>query len=428
MVTFISLFLGLILGEHPIELAAGETVATIELRLDDEKIATLRGAPWQLDYDFGNRLQPHELVAIARDHQGEEVARTQQWINMPRPPAEAGVVLEFDPATGRRRARLSWESLIGEEPIRFTASLDGRPLVATDPRAIPLPSFDAKQFHFFRAELHFSEQVSSTVEATFGDVLSDTIQARLTAVPIRYRGHKPPTLKELAGKLQVRGEAVEVVAIEEGIGEAIFLVDFTAYSDLALLTFQKSSRLNQRWMAPLKKNQQMRTVRTFLPLDSKATSSFELFPASAAVTTKKAGVLHQLVQLQFRKEGEVTQRLADVVAAAGTMAAATQSRRHVILILGEGVEDHSVIDPEVAAQYLQALQVPLSVWSLTLAKPGPHMGWSDVARISTTAQFERAIRDLVRDLNHQAIVWVKGKHLPQHFQLAGKPGKVELVR
>ncbi len=431
MVTFISLFLGLILGEHPIQLGVDDNVAAIELRLDGESIATLRGEPWRLRYDFGDHLLPHKLVAIALDSDGAEVARAQQWINMPRPPAEAGMVLESDPASGRKLARLTWESLRGEDPIEISASLDGEPLPVADPKAIPLPEFDSEQLHFFRAELHFPQQVTSTVEATFGGTFADAINSQLTAVLVRIPRRKPPRVEDLAGKVLVQGEPVEVVATERGTAEAVFLFDITADKALRKIAGQAQRASGPQWRGPLKKDQQVRMIRTFQVRDEDEVGHFDLFQASEPVGSKQGGVLYFLSNLRFRANGTEVQRLADVVAAAGTSAAANHARRHVVLVLGDGGKDSSVITPQAARDYLEALQVPFTVWSIA-TKPRESaegtLDWGQVVEISNLVQFESAVHDLVQELDHQAIVWVAGKHLPQHLSLARGVRKVHLLR
>lgn len=46
IVTFLSVFFGLVLGVHPVELAVTSAVASVELRLDGRSLGTLRGEPW----------------------------------------------------------------------------------------------------------------------------------------------------------------------------------------------------------------------------------------------------------------------------------------------------------------------------------------------------------------------------------------------
>jgi hypothetical protein len=97
-IAFLTLFLGLTLGPQPIEVTVTGPVATIELRLDGAPAGLIAGPPWSGRIDFGQSLLPHELTARALDAQGQEIGRVQQWVNLPRSPAEVDVFLENGPA------------------------------------------------------------------------------------------------------------------------------------------------------------------------------------------------------------------------------------------------------------------------------------------------------------------------------------------
>src|SRR5262245_31109032 len=94
MVTFLTLLLGLVIGERRIELAVDERVASVELRLDRAVVGTARQPPWSITCDFGARLAPHLLEAVARDAKGRELGRAAQTVNLPRPPAEVTLALQ----------------------------------------------------------------------------------------------------------------------------------------------------------------------------------------------------------------------------------------------------------------------------------------------------------------------------------------------
>ena len=76
MVTFVTLFLGLVIGSHPVQLAVSGPVDAVILELDGVAVATLRDEPWVAETDLGDQLQPHELVAIALDANGQELGRS----------------------------------------------------------------------------------------------------------------------------------------------------------------------------------------------------------------------------------------------------------------------------------------------------------------------------------------------------------------
>ena len=106
MVTFISLFLWLMTGVHPVEVAVDPTVSSVEIFLDGESIGVATAPRWRVQCDFGERLRPHELVAVAHDQEGLELGRAYQLVNLPRPDAEVEIVLEDGGAGVRSTIRV----------------------------------------------------------------------------------------------------------------------------------------------------------------------------------------------------------------------------------------------------------------------------------------------------------------------------------
>ena len=94
MVEFLSVLIGLYAGSHTVELDVVGEVAAVEVRLDGAALATLTRPPWDLVVDFGATPRPHELVAIARDADGDEVDRATRWINLTDSSAAAALSLE----------------------------------------------------------------------------------------------------------------------------------------------------------------------------------------------------------------------------------------------------------------------------------------------------------------------------------------------
>ena len=89
MIAFLTLFLGLIAGVHPVAVSVTAPVSVVEVELDGRT----RAAPWTVSVDFGPDLAPHELVARGLDAEGHEVSRTRQWINLPRSAAEVQILI-----------------------------------------------------------------------------------------------------------------------------------------------------------------------------------------------------------------------------------------------------------------------------------------------------------------------------------------------
>jgi hypothetical protein len=126
VVSFLTLFLGLVWGEHPVAVAVRGDVATVELRLDGSVAGQVAGVPWKGSVDFGPDLLPHELVAAAFDSNGKEIGTARQWVNLPRPFVEASFVLEMPSPDGARVARLSWRCVGVDRPLK-TSILAARP-------------------------------------------------------------------------------------------------------------------------------------------------------------------------------------------------------------------------------------------------------------------------------------------------------------
>src|SRR3954449_9619782 len=93
---FLTLFLGLVSGPQHVSLQPGPAVRSIHILLDGKQVGTLQHAPWSTTADFGPTIAPAELVAIGYDARGDEVARTSQTVNLPRPFAEFVISVKND--------------------------------------------------------------------------------------------------------------------------------------------------------------------------------------------------------------------------------------------------------------------------------------------------------------------------------------------
>ena len=60
MITFLTVYLGLIAGHQPVEMRVDPAVRTVRLLLDGKKIETFGAPPWRSIVDFGPTIQPHE--------------------------------------------------------------------------------------------------------------------------------------------------------------------------------------------------------------------------------------------------------------------------------------------------------------------------------------------------------------------------------
>ncbi len=428
MLSFLTLFLGLVVGVHEVEVVGAGEAARVELRIDGRTVAELTDEPWRSEVDFGGRLLPHRLEAVAFDAAAGELARAEQWLNLPRSRAEASLVME---APGE--VSLLWESLENKRPRSVTVWLDGEPLPTGDGWSYRLPALDPAAVHFLRAELEFEGNVRSRVESVVGGRFGDQATVEMTAAVLeRGRGEELPPASELTGRLRAGGSQPAVVAVEEAPWELLVVLARDAVPGLGML----GRMLNRGQGAGLDSRDTLPgwEVRFVSPQPSQRASSevpVDLFPISTPFTAADGELAYLLTHVDLSRP-RLESRLAEAVAVAAVQAAAGNRPRAVLLVLGAGASDASRFGLDEVRAYLAALQVPLVVWSTGPAiartvSPDrrplvPSTPWGKARDVSSLARFESAVRQLVRLLDAQAIAWVEGAHLPQSFELEPAPG------
>lgn len=425
MLEFATLFLGLTWGLHPVELIVGDpAIVKVELRLDGELQKSLAGPPWKTEIDLGE-LVPRRLEARGLSESGRTLAQVEQWINVPRPQAEARLLIEAD-ATGRKtHARLTWESVSGEKPLEIAIRFDGVQIERADPTRFELPPSDLKVPHFLTAELIFPDTTTARAEATFGGEFGEMVETELTAYPVRVlkRGAKAAELYECF--VDPAGRKLRVAEVDEEAADVMFVRDrgaedlMKALQIAAARTLRPRSGIHEgywRTLHSLAKDDRVRFVwPILLPSNHPNFAHRAVFDTSPVLTTQHGGLFHFVTKLSSTYEGG-PQHLADAVALAGLRASSEGRRRAVVLVVGSSEpEDKSAKRPEQVRSFLEVLQVPLFVWATS--KKDNVKGWPNVVPIRTPLLFERAVGKLQQALDEQRIVWLVGRHLPPqiHF-------------
>ncbi len=433
MISFITLFLGLALGPQQVEVHVDNSIASVELLLDGSTVGWIHGPPWIGRFSFGERLSPHHLVAIGYDREGAEQARTEQWVNVPRPPAEASILLDQQSEGVHRTVRVSWESLVEEKPSELRVSFDGKPLVFSDPQSIPLPTYDPEQLHFIRVDLEFGGVVSSKAELIFGGTYSDEISTELTAIPITTPERaKLPEIEDMQSWFSYEGRPLRTAAAEKGLAEVFVVRDLDAWSDLIRIRRAAVSNNNKRawWFTSSQPGWSKWTFQFFWPVSrrqSGAAGMYDLFPPSGKFQAKD-GSLHGWISTVVQPElVEQKQRLADCVTVAGVTAAGGNRRRAVLLVLGRAPRDASDHSPELAREYLSQLHVPLFIWSTRPGEAVDKSGWGEVTDISTDMKMAQATKELFKAIESQRMIWLDGTYLPQKIVLDSEVPNVSLV-
>jgi hypothetical protein len=424
-IAFLTLFLGLTLGPQPIELTATGPVAAVELLLDGAPAGRLTRSPWQGQIDFGPSLVPHHLVARALDSEGTEISRAEQWLNLPRQPAEVGILLE-NGAEGRPvAARLTWQSLTGEKPSAIGVTFDDRPLILDTGGRVQLPAWNPETGHVLTAELRFSGALTARRDVVFGGPWGEEVSTELTAVPVRLRpGKQLPSPERMQGWFRAAGRPLTVAAVEEGPAELLVVRDLATQKTLDRLV-----TVYQRDYLKLGKEDAVRVIWPEARAVAGAGVPAELFDTSRDFTARDGGLLWFLGRSIPRVGDPSRQRLADAVAVAGLQALYANHRRAVLLVLSPEVADKSRSNPALVRRYLESIRVPLIVWTMgNPAAPGA-AAWGGAEGASTLIKMRRAFDHVEEELASQRIVWIDGRFLPQSIELAGEAAAtLELVR
>jgi hypothetical protein len=431
MIAFVTLLLGLITGVYPIEVTVSGPVAAVEFTLDGAPAGRVEQAPWMARIDLGRDLRPRELVARALDADGKEIARTTQWLNLPRPAAEVGIVLEPGEGGAPKAALLTWHTVSGVKPASVQLTLDDEPLVVDPKGRAELPPRDLKTLHVLTAELWFPPGVTARKDVVYGGEYGSEISTELTAVPVRVSpGAALPEPGGLDGWFSAGGQPVGVAAVEDGPGKVV-VVRVPTGTEIEDKLIPRSRRAA---VAPVFRRRMLLgkddRVR-FLSLSSSPFKSSKipanLFNLSSELTVNDGGMYWFLTNTRLIESRTPERRIADAVAVAGLQATAENHRRAVVLVLGgDLVRDVSTYEPATVRAYLQSIRVPLFVWSLYGPSAAAAKAWGKTEDISNPAKLEKAVAKLKAELDSQKIVWIEGRHLPQAVTLAPVAQGVEL--
>lgn len=437
MIEFITLFLGLVAGPRMVEVEADQqVVAAVELRLDGESVGRLESPPWEFEVDFGLDIVPRRLEAVAYDADRVEVGRAEQLVNVPRPPAEANIVLLRGEEGQVEAARLSWESSVRTDPKQIRARLDGTDLPVENPEKIELAGLSPQELHFLQVELIFTNDVIAQAQIAFGGEHLDTTSAALTGFPVvkNWKGDSPDP-SSMQGWFHDGDEPLRVAAVDKGLSEVVVVRGpgvASAVLDLQGAPTQtlSSGRIpnepgttaaspgeRQRQALTLAKGSRLRVLIPQTRTTRGRRVEMESFAISPEISPKQGGMLMVLSQ-EVLLPGLASQiRVNDAVAVAGLQAANGNRRRAVVLVLATPWKDASRWDAPTVERFLDSLNVPLYVWELREGEGGADV-WSRSETVTNYRELARAERELERDLEQQRIVWFEGTHLPNSIRIS----------
>ena len=416
MVTFVSLFLWLMTGTHPVTVAVEGPVVAVEILLDGEKVGVATPPRWTVDCDFGTALSPHELIAVALDAKGEETGRARQVVNLPRPRAEVEIVLEDGSSGSPGAVRVVSQSALMEEPESIEVTFDQQVLIR-DGETWPLPPFATDETHLVSAEAHFPEGVSARADVSFTGRAGSRVTTELTAVPVVVEGKRHPQVAMLEGRLRARGQALSVSALERP-GARVYLVrDFTAWPTIKKIGIEMTRRkpFERSFRLEFADNLPPEADRFYIVVPSPTiVRQLRIFPIAGPLHLRRFNLPWLVSHAYVEHAGSQWQLLAEGVAVAGVRAAGGGSPRVVVLLLGEGSTQVDRARAREVREYLAALHVPLVVWST--GDPGTD-AWGPAVDVASPPRLERACEHLLESLYRQWIVWVEGRYLPNQIEL-----------
>jgi hypothetical protein len=437
--TFLSLFFGLIAGPYPVELAVTGPVQRVELLVDGQSVQTLQAPPWKTKIDFGKDLQPHEIVARALDAKGNELARAQEWANLPHSLTKVDIMLEESKLGAPKAARVVWTDLKGEKPRATLLTFDGVPVTLDAAGRAVLPPHDTRLVHVLTAEVALPSGRLASKEIAYGGEYGSEVSTELTAVPVRMRQGKLPPAGQLGGWLTAGGRPLSVAAVEEGPAQLYVVRSPGTFN--ALWNLGKPNETKKKLRAEIDWSYLTLAgkdaVRLVFPFSKRFEGSGEeeedltdLFLISTDYYTRDRGFpLLLLTAAHDVGPGRGSRiRFSDAVAVAALEATRENRRRAVLLVVSSEEKDQSRYDAATIRRYLAALRVPLIVWCLGEPEPGSAAAaWGNVEVLKDEKDLQRAFRALREALDSQRIVMVDGRLLPQSISLTPKAAGVELV-
>lgn len=423
--------IGLVTGEHLIEVDLGPTGPPAELYLDGEMVCSPDPADPRCVVDLGESLRVHLLELIRRDDAGDERARAERWINRPGQEAELAIHLAERTDNGVCGGRVIWLHPLKLDPAVLDVSHNGRHLrMMEDGGSFAFPCPDPAEPALLVASAVFPN--GGRAEAvTMAGGFSGRAGVTATAVPLVAEASTPMSCEGIAAGLQSSATAV----VDAGF-ETVFVLDpYASYRGLIRTAGGRGTRSNawRRCEASLFNAEKMWFV-----IPNADLHRFNGFggnsPLGYRSSPGRANWLNTLFQVGTTPiTGDV--RLADAVAASGLVAAAGPRRRTIVLILGNNAErDDSLFSAQQALAYLAEIAVPLLVIRTGKVRDD---GWPKGVKIHNLQALANTFDTLMESLDRQCMVWFQGEHrlarvastLPQGVAIAGRrdaqPANVE---
>ena len=434
MITFVTLFLGLVLGPKQVDLLVEGAPAAVVLQLDGVEIDRKSGQPWSFDCDLGPRLAPHKLEALALNKAGEVQGRAIQWINLPRSRAEVAFLLEGEDPQRPDSARLVWKHIEFNQADSIRLRFDGREVPYDGLGIIRLPEYDPAKLHVLEADLQFPDGAHYEAELSFGTRLGFGAEIDLTGLVVDMSRGSQLSIQELEGWFEKDGRTLGVVGVERSPARIVMVIDETAKDSLRQLATVTGGATAGR--TALREGEEVLFVFPQARKTTDGDQGSKLFSLSQPFSAEHGDLAWLLTRVNAPEESG-NRRVTDALAVAGIEAATGGRPRAVILVLGHDATDTSAYQVDEVLDFLRDLRVPLWIWwtgrpSAVTVSEGRRpirvdTPWGKAIDISSFSRIEQAVVDLRKSLDRQHTVWVKGSYLPNRIALTPKAIKAEFA-
>ena len=394
---FISLFLGVVSGKQGVELQADREIRSIRISLGATEVARLTKPPWTVEIDLGSEMVPRELVATGYDDAGNEIARTSQVLNVPRPAADVQIVREGD------GVRLRYSNLQYSPPLKTMVTFDGVELKVDRDFRGRFPAADWSRPHIVAAQMNFDDGVTARREVVIeGTRFSDTAESQLTPIALSETSKQHP--KSLDGCFSIDGEPVRASAVEKELAHVTFVLD--PNPDETVRALDPTGRVSRTLGARLAQLDSDTLESILWPVsreysDPTKHAVSRLFEHSIVVQPEHG--LVGLLTYRWHQGYDLPRLFADAVAVAGVRSADGR-RRAVVLVFSER-PDVSRNDPAAVRRYLDSIGVPFFVWS-AVPTTSDSSRWGPIEDISTLDHLRTASEKLRATLATQRIAWI----------------------
>lgn len=440
--------IGLVTGEHVVEVALGAGGEPAELYLDGQPACSVTASKPQCLIDLGDAPHVHLLELIRFDPNGRMAARAVRWVN--RPGQEAELAIQLGPRTpqGICGGQALWSHPLKKDPVLIEVRQDGRILrIHDDGRSFRFPCPDADEPHVLTASAIFSDGRRAEAVAVSGGFGGAT-ETGLTAVALVGDGEGREPCAAVASEL---GDQMK--RVENSGFEVVFVLDPTAgYRTLAASGWSKgmmptttsSTKQFDKLVQQGSKGSDARAKNSWKKAESAFFDADKLWFVLPDGNLQRANGFGQgkmnwlpmLFNFGSVKLGEKP-RIADAVAASGLVAAAGPRQRAVVMILGNKADrDGSGFTAEEARAYLAEVGVPLYVLRNGKLRDD---GWPAGVPVHNMEAMADALEMVKADLADQCIAWFPGtmhpnqiaSALPLGVDIAGRRGEapenVEMV-